>query len=162
MNPSRFLPTIKSAAVAFAALAAVTVPATGAHAGGVTTNANCTTQMLGNRICIDVSANTITVYTSNTTVYASETLAGPLVADGPIPTSAWVAYDFECNAAVVNGNLVTSFKTGNVGGLAGETVTITAGSGAHGWSTAPVSEAMSNIIAWDANSNSGFECVIAP
>lgn len=129
-----------------------------AHAGAYTSQTSCATAALGNRICIDVWANTVTIYSSNTVIYAQETSPGSVVSTGgPTPTKGWIGYDFESNA---NASTVTTMVTGSGYGLNSATVSVYAGSGVHTWNSWPVSQNMANLVAWFANSNTGFELVL--
>lgn len=128
-----------------------------AHAD-YTTQTTCATAVLGNRLCIDISANTATIYTNNTAIYRQEAINGPLVAVGPLPTRGWIAYGPTCYGA--SGQ--TAFQTGPSYGLNSAVVTVFAGSGSHGWNDVPVSAAFANDSAYFAAIDNAYECVIVP
>ena len=130
-----------------------------AHAGAYTGQTTCATAVLGNRICIDISSNSVAIYSDNTTVWASTTM-GPLVdLGGGLPSNGWIAYDFECNAS----GSTTTFQTGSAYNLNSSYVSFyPAPNSNHGWNSAPLDGTFASYVAWFANSNSGFECVVVP
>lgn len=74
-----------------------------------------------------------------------------------MPSRGWIAYDFECNAG---GALNTTFNTPGGYGLPA-TVNIT-----DTWTPVPgmviVNSSAEATVAWYANSNTGFECILVP
>lgn len=132
--------------------------ASGTVSADYTNQTTCATAVLGNRLCVDISANTATIYTNNTAIYRQETINGPLVATGPTPTKGWIAYGPSCWGSAGQ----TGFQTGAGFNLGSKNVTLFAGSGSHGWNTVPVSAAFANDSAYFANIDNAYECVIVP
>lgn len=141
----------------------VAVPAPTTQAGGLTQLTNCKYMpVLQNRICLDISRSQIYVYTNAgpfgdwTTAQYSEIATSTLATPPSPPTQGWVAYDSECNA---DANNVTKFYSSAYGqvisiGIWNYTT--------HPWYIGDVSQNMKDIVAWLANSNAGYECVIVP
>lgn len=145
--------------VALAIVAAPMVPAPQADAGAYYLSVlDCdSTSAHGNRVCIDISAQWIGVYSAANTVYAWSWVNGPDIATSH-PTQGWLAYDNECSATTHS-----SFVTGSGGGLGSNTVTIFGGATQnHWWNHNPVPQSFSDIVAWMVNSATGYECIIVP
>lgn len=125
-----------------------------ADAGTYWNSGTCNHATAGNRICVDISAGTLTVYDNSNNVIAGPTPAGW---SGVVPTQGWIAYDFECNAGS-GGN--TTFATPGGYGLP-STVNIT-----DTWAPigglALVNSSAEATVAWYANSNQGYECIVVP
>ena len=104
-------------------------------------------------ICMDVSAGTVTIKGAG----ALQTYGAGF--SGNTPTKGWVAYDvYECNA---DASLATSFVIGsNNGNLPNSVVFDVDGAVFPGKVT--VAPGVRDIIAWLANSQTGFLCIIVP
>jgi hypothetical protein len=133
------------------------------------TGLNCPgSAYLGNRICLDISEQNVYLYPTTSSPYAAYVYPalGPVgLAPGPFPTAGWIAVDASCNAYTRSGvpGLVTQFGTGTAYGLLGTTIGFGQFSTVfHGWNTAPITAAQSNTLAYYANSNTGFECLVVP
>jgi hypothetical protein len=125
-----------------------------ADAGTYWTSSNCAHATAGSRICADVSAGTVTVYNNSNVAVAGQT--GVAFWGFGSATRGWISYDFECNAG---GGNVTAFATPGGYGLP-TTVQFNPGSTAAG--SVQVDAGMRDTIAWYANSNQGYECIIVP
>jgi hypothetical protein len=171
----RFAALILALSALFGGLALAGV----ADAGTYWTTQNCNHATAGSRICFDKSAGTVTVYNN-----ANAIVAGPTPATSTFnPTRGYIAYDFECNSVPIStitytenwavgappvpGNpptvdtvWVTQFNTPGGYGLPG-TVKI----GNQPWITGTnvdVNSSADDVIAWYANSNQGYECIVVP
>jgi hypothetical protein len=146
----RFAALILAISAIFGGLALAGV----ADAGTYWNSSNCAHATAGNRICFDVSAGTLTVFDNAGTVQAGPT---PASLGFGTPSRGWIAYDFECNA---NGSNETVFNTPGGYGLP-TTLTITDNSFPIPGKI-QVNTSAKNIVAWYANSNQGYECIIVP
>lgn len=152
---------LRKALAAVGLVTAITAGAAAvAEAGTYTSATTCAASYaLGNRVCVDIGDNTVTVYDTGTHIYAQGYATGSLVASGPTPTAGWVEDDAYCN---FNGTS-TVFTTGSAYNLNSQTVTIQGGPAyPHGWNDWPVDNGLANIVAYVANSNSGYQCIIVP
>lgn len=113
----------------------------------------------GNRICFDVSAGMSYVYDTGTHIYASKAVRMPMDNTFPYPGGSSVASDASCKViGEYNGQPVTSHPAFN----GTETVDYwyeywTPGAW---WSINLPSAQYTSIVAWMANSETGYECII--
>lgn len=161
MKRLRRLVAVVAVAVAGAGVAGVGV----AEAGVYTTQSTCAHATAGNRICYDVSAGTIVVLNNGGAVIAGPTPASPSFA---APSRGWIAYDWECNAEPVYvstggpGQLVGWVTTFATAGGFGLPAVVRIGPAVTGVQNVTVNDSADDVLAWYANSGSGFECFIVP
>lgn len=109
-------------------------------------------------ICVDVSAGTVTVKTSNSSQY------GALATySGATPTKGYIGYDlYECNySSAAGGTTITGVPTPNSYNLPSQFV-ITSSGGLPYPGKITVDAAVANDIAWLANSQTGYLCMVVP
>jgi len=146
-----------------AAVAATIAFPTVATAGTASSQTSCSTSSnLGNRICVDMSAQTVYIYSDGVSVYRAYGMWETLGTSGALSVSTgWIAWDFECSGGTYTTTMPTPYSnySTSYGGVPLHPFGYVYQPGEEGFE---IDQTGLNLVAWFANSNSGFECLVVP